>query len=292
MRIDLHAHSCVSDGTETPAAVVAAAYRAGLDVLALTDHDTTGGWAEAASAARSHGVRLVPGTEISCGRRQLSLHVLSYLHDPRSPGLRGEIDRARASRVSRARRMVARLAEDVEITWDDVRRQVSDGATVGRPHIADALVARGVVRDREEAFAGLVSSRGRYYVRHYAPDPALAVRLVVEAGGVAVLAHPLARQRGPVAGDEVIEELADAGLSGLEVHHRDHDPTARQHLGDLAQRLGLLVTGSSDYHGAGKPNLIGENTTRPEVLDEIVRQAAGRVADRAADEAAGRAGVG
>jgi 3',5'-nucleoside bisphosphate phosphatase len=289
MRIDLHTHSRVSDGTETPAEVVAAAARAGLDVLALTDHDSTDGWAEAITAARTHGVELVPGAEISCGRGDLSVHLLSYLHDPGAPGLRREIDRARASRIARAERMVERLAEDVEITWDDVRRQVAEGATIGRPHIADALVARGVVRDREEAFAGLLSSRGRYYVRHYAPDPALAVRMVVEAGGVAVMAHPLARYRGQVAGDEVIDELAAAGLSGLEVHHRDHDEYAREHLVGLAGRLGLLVTGASDYHGAGKVNRIGEHTTDPDVLAEIRHRAAGGAAGRAADRAAGGA---
>ncbi|MGN6302358.1 MAG: PHP domain-containing protein [Angustibacter sp.] len=275
MRTDLHTHSTVSDGTQPPAEVVASAREAGLDVLALTDHDSTGGWAEAAEAARRLGVRLVPGMEISCGSRGVSVHVLSYLHDPDDVTLAAEVDDARDSRHHRAERMVELLARDVDVSWADVQEQVADGATIGRPHIADALVARGVVRDREEAFAGLLSSRGPYYVRHYAPDPVHAVRLVVAAGGVPVMAHPMARRRGRVVADEVIEQMADAGLAGLEVYHRDHDHEEREHLLALARRLDLLVTGSSDYHGAGKPNRLGENTTDDEVLAEIERRATG-----------------
>ena len=267
--IDLHAHSSVSDGTEPPDEVVSSAARAGLDVVALTDHDTTAGWSAAAAAARREGVALVPGTEVSCAAHGVSVHLLSYLHDPASPGLRDEIELARSSRESRAVRMVELLGEDVDLTWDHVLEQVGEGTTIGRPHIADALVARGLVRDRTEAFAGLLSSRGPYYVRHYAPHPVDAVRLVVRAGGVAVMAHPLARKRGRVVDDEVIEEMAAAGLAGLEVDHRDNDPEAREHLRALARRLDLFVTGSSDYHGSGKPNRLGENTTDPGVLQEI-----------------------
>ena len=273
--IDLHAHSSVSDGTEPPDEVVSSAARAGLDVVALTDHDTTSGWAAAAAAARRTGVALVPGTEVSCAAHGVSVHLLSYLHDPASPGLRDEIELARSSRESRAVRMVELLGEDVDLTWDHVMEQVGEGTTIGRPHIADALVARGLVRDRTEAFAGLLSSRGRYYVRHYAPHPVDAVRLVVQAGGVPVMAHPLARKRGRVVDDEVIEEMATAGLAGLEVDHRDNDPEAREHLRALARRLDLLVTGSSDYHGTGKPNRLGENTTDPDVLKEIEARGTG-----------------
>jgi predicted metal-dependent phosphoesterase TrpH len=273
--IDLHTHSAVSDGTQSPAQVVHSAAEAGLDVLALTDHDTTAGWASAAEQALQDGVRLVRGMEISSTAGGVSVHLLSYLHDPEHPGLLDVVERTRRSRLTRAERMVELLAHDVDIRWDDVRAQVQDGGSVGRPHIADALVARGVVRDRTEAFAGLLSARGGYYVRHYAPDALDAVRLVVDAGGVAVMAHPMAHLRGRVVGDEVIVALAGAGLAGLEVFHRDNDNDAQAHLLELSQELDLLVTGSSDYHGTGKPNRLAENTTEPAVLAEIESRATG-----------------
>lgn len=270
MRIDLHTHSCESDGTQSPAEVVAAAAVTGLDVVALTDHDTTSGWRQAAAAADRLGLRLVRGMEVSCSAGGISVHLLSYLHDPASPALLAETERARQSRELRARRMVDRLGADVALTWEQVQRHVVEGATIGRPHIADALVAQGVVADREEAFEHFLSAHGPYHVRHYAPDPVAAVRLVVAAGGVPVMAHPLARLRGRVVGDDVIEAMVDAGLAGLEVEHRDITPPDREHLRALARRLGLFTTGSSDYHGSGKPNVLGENMTAPDVLDEIL----------------------
>ncbi|MEJ5944912.1 PHP domain-containing protein [Pseudokineococcus basanitobsidens] len=267
--IDLHAHSRASDGTQSPAEVVASARDAGLDVVALTDHDTTAGWDEAAAAATSTGVALVRGTEISCHHGGTSIHLLSYLHDPLAPGLRAELDLSRASRLHRAEVMVARIGADLPLTWDDVLEQVSGDATVGRPHVADALVAKGLARDRGHAFATVLSTRSPYFVGHHAPDAVQAVRLVRAAGGVPVFAHPRAVLRGRVVADEVVAELADAGLVGLEVHHRDHDEPAVRHLADLAGALGLLVTGSSDYHGAGKDNRLGERTTAPEVLEAV-----------------------
>ncbi len=278
MLIDLHTHSTESDGTLSPAEVVEAARDAGLDVVALTDHDTTGGWGQASAAVESTGVALVPGIELSCSSRGISVHLLGYLIDPAAPRLVEEIERARASRLTRARRMVELLAPDTGLTWDDVVAQTAPGATVGRPHIADALVARGVVSSRDEAFASLLASRGKYHVSHYAPDAVDAVTLVREAGGVPVMAHPLAGWRGRVVADGVIEQMADAGLAGLEVHHRDHDARATEHAADLAKRLGLLMTGSSDFHGDGKPNRLGEHTTDEEVLAAIERRATGPTA--------------
>jgi predicted metal-dependent phosphoesterase TrpH len=273
--IDLHTHSSVSDGTQPPAHVIACAARAGLDVVALTDHDATAGWDEASAAARRLGVRLVPGMEISCSAGGTSIHLLSYLHDPDNAALAATVTAARDSRERRAERMVELLSADVDISWPFVRQHIGDGATIGRPHIADALVAKGIVRDRTEAFAGLLSSSGPYYVRHYAPDPLEAVRLVLDAGGVPVMAHPRARSRGRIVDDSVIEAMADAGLMGLEVGHRDNPAEDQAQLRDLAKRWDLLVTGSSDYHGEGKPNRLGENTTAPHVLDEIVARATG-----------------
>ncbi|MFJ3956339.1 PHP domain-containing protein [Arthrobacter sp. NPDC090010] len=278
MRIDLHAHSNISDGTEPPAELVASAARAGLDVVALTDHDTTDGWAEASAAAQQHGVALVPGMEISCRTREgISVHLLSYLHDPTHPGLLEEITKARDARLSRAERMVALLSEDYPLNWDDVTQHLAPGATIGRPHIADALVAAGIVADRTEAFATILTSHSRYYVQHYAADPALAVELVRAAGGVSVFAHPVARARGRVVGEHTFEEMIDAGLGGVEVWHRDNPQEGREFLLSLAARHELIVTGSSDYHGAGKPNLLGENLTAPEQLARIEEQASGSV---------------
>ncbi len=269
MRIDLHTHSTASDGTDSPAEVVAVARAAGLDVVALTDHDTTSGWAEATEAARATGVVLIPGVELSCQWQGIGVHLLSYLHDPDHPGLLAELSRTRTDRVTRARRMVRRIAADYPLTWQDVVAATPEGATVGRPHIADALVARGHVGDRDEAFATLLHSRAAYYVRHYSPDPIAAVALVRDAGGVPVMAHPRAARRGRVVPEEVIAAMAGAGLAGLEVDHRDHLPGEREQLRDLARRLGLFVTGASDYHGSGKVNRIGENLSTPETLERI-----------------------
>jgi predicted metal-dependent phosphoesterase TrpH len=272
VRIDLHTHSSVSDGTETPGELVASAHAAGLDVVALTDHDTTAGWAEASDAARAVGVALVPGTEVSALSRGVSVHLLSYLQDPADSALAGVIAQTREARLHRGRAIVERLSEDLPITWDDVLAQQSPGTVVGRPHIADALVALGVVPDRTAAFADLLSARGRYYVPYYAPEAVEAVQAILASGGVPVFAHPGADGRGRVVPDSDVEELAEAGLAGLEVHHRDHTPEQRARLTALADRLGLLVTGSSDYHGTGKDNVLGENTTAPEVLAEIERR--------------------
>ncbi len=276
--IDLHTHSTASDGTDSPARLVEVAARAGITTLAITDHDTTSGWPEAAESAGRFQIGLVRGAEISAIARTpgwgTGVHLLAYLHDPTHPDLLAETERTRDDRTSRARRMVDLLGQDYPITWDDLLAQTKSGTTIGRPHIADALVAAGVVQDRDEAFATMLRPGTRYYVGHYAPDAVAAVQAVRAAGGVPVFAHPGADARGRVVPDSTIEELAAAGLAGLEVDHRDHTPDARRRLRDIAGSLDLLVTGSSDFHGAGKRNLIGENTTEPEVLEAIAEQGA------------------
>lgn len=272
VHIDLHTHSRVSDGTDAPAELMVNAARAGLDVVALTDHDTTAGWDEAAARVEATGVALVRGTEVSCTASGISVHLLSLLQDPDHAQLRAELERSRVSRDSRARLMVERIGADLGLTWADVEAQSGDDTTIGRPHIADALVARGYVADREEAFETILRTGSPYYVRYHAPDAVEAVRLVRAAGGVPVFAHPRASARGRVVGRDVIEAMAAAGLAGLEVDHRDHDERARAELRLLAAELGLLVTGSSDYHGAGKPNRLGENTTSPAVLAQIEKE--------------------
>ena len=261
---------------------MASAARAGLDVVALTDHDSTDGWAEASIAARENGMAMVPGMEVSCRTGQgISVHLLSYLHDPAHPGLLEEITKAKDARLTRAERMVTLLAEDYPLTWDDVIHHVAPGATLGRPHIADALVAAGVVSHRSEAFTSILTSHSRYFVQHYAPDPATAVELVRAAGGVPVFAHPVASGRGRVVGERTYRDMIDAGLAGLEIDHRDNPEEGREFLRSLAAKHGLLITGSSDYHGTGKPNLFGENLTAPEVLARIEELGTGTAVVRA-----------
>lgn len=276
VRIDLHTHSTVSDGTESPAEVMRAAAAAGLDVVALTDHDSTAGWQEAAQEAIRLGLVLVPGMEVSCRTDSgISVHVLSYLHDPTHPGLLAEVEKSRDARLSRAERMVEKLSADFPISWAHVMEHVAEGATIGRPHIADTLVAMKVVGTRSEAFAGILSARSPYWVSHYAPHPVDAVALVRAAGGVPVFAHPMASARGRIVDLQATEEMIEAGLLGLEIDHRDNADDGRAELREIADRNNLLVTGSSDYHGTGKPNRLGENLTRPDMLARLEELASG-----------------
>lgn len=270
MSIDLHTHSRVSDGTQNPADLVREAAEVGLSVIAVTDHDTTAGWAQAIAAGRALGVRVLPGVEISSQSRGRSVHLLGYGLDATHPTLVDELAKARSSRLTRMRAMVERMASDgIPITYDEVLAQVSDGATLGRPHLADALVAKGVVRDRDEAFEDILHNQSPYYVGHYAPSVGAALALVHAAGGAAVLAHPFPRGRGYGISIDLIERLAAHGLDGIEVEHPDHDPGVVLSTRALAARLGLVPTGSSDYHGTGKVNRLGQCTTSAESLAEL-----------------------
>ncbi|MFJ5560928.1 PHP domain-containing protein [Streptomyces sp. NPDC093250] len=275
MRIDLHTHSTASDGTDTPAELVRKAAAAGLDVVALTDHDTTRGHADALSAL-PRGLTLVTGAELSCRLDGISMHMLAYLFDPEEPALLAERELVRDDRVPRAKSMVAKLNDlGVPVTWEQVQRIAGDGS-VGRPHVATALVELGVVPSVSDAFTQQwLADGGRAYVEKHETDPFEALRLVKNAGGVAVFAHPAATKRGRTVPESAIARLAEAGLDGLEVDHMDHDPDTRARLRGLAKELGLLVTGSSDYHGSRKTCVLGEFTTDPEVYGEITRRATG-----------------
>ena len=271
----MHAHSSASDGTELPADLIRSAAAAGLDVVALTDHDTTSGWAAAVEALPA-GLTLVRGAEISCEIDGVSMHLVAYLFDPSHEGLAEEMGMAFDDRTPRAKAIIAKLADaGYPVAWQDVLDLLEPGATVGRPHIADVLVAKGIVPDRDTAFTQLLHNDGPFFVDHYYVDPVKAVQLVRAAGGVPVFAHPAASHRGRTVDDSVITKLADAGLAGIEVDHRDNPPDARVRLREIAAELGLFVTGASDYHGSGKPNLLGENTTDPEVFAALVEQATG-----------------
>jgi predicted metal-dependent phosphoesterase TrpH len=270
---DLHLHSAFSDGTQDPAEVMAAAHAHGVRTAALTDHDTTSGWAAAAEAAASLGMTFVPGMELSARHEWRSVHVLAYLIDPDDGPLRAMTERIRSSRLDRARLMADRISRDYDLVWDDIVEQTTDGATVGRPHIADALVARGLVRDRAEAFSSILSPGGDYYVALYAPDPVTAVELVVGAGGVPIIAHPAGR--AGLLPTRLLERMLRAGLAGFELGHRENVEPGLSALRRLSAERGLIVTGSSDYHGLGKPNQPGENTTTDDMVARIVERATG-----------------
>jgi predicted metal-dependent phosphoesterase TrpH len=273
--IDLHAHSSVSDGTERPADLVRAAAASGLDGVALTDHDSTAGWAEAAEAVRGLPMTLLPGLELSTRTGWSSVHVLGYLVDPADPALAAETERIRGDRLVRARSMVDRIGQDHPITWDDVLAEATVGATIGRPHIADALVRLGLETDRSAAFRGILHPSSGYYEPHDAPTPLRGVELIRAAGGVPVIAHPAASSRGVVIDEPMLRQLVDAGLGGLEVDHRENAASGKRTLLDWTERYGLFVTGSSDYHGTGKPNRLGEHRTARRSFDTIVEQATG-----------------
>lgn len=271
---DLHLHSNHSDGTESPAEVVGQAHAHGVRTLALTDHDRTTGWDEAGDAAVALGMTFLPGMELSAKHEWRSVHVLGYLFDPGDEALRAETQRIRDDRIGRAGRIVRSIGRDYDLGWDDVLAQTAADATVGRPHIADALIARGIVRDRTEAFDGILHPREGYYEPHYAPDPLTAVRLITQAGGVAVIAHP-ATGRDRMMPVPFIERLVAAGLGGLEIDHRENTESGRRALREIAATHDLIVTGSSDYHGSGKPNRPGENITAPAQVARIIERATG-----------------
>ena len=271
-RFDLHTHSVYSDGTTTPAEIARDAAAAGLAGFALTDHDTTSGWDDAREAAASHRVDFLPGIELTTHTGRRSAHLLAYGPDPLDLALGAELALLRDSRVHRARAMADRLSADFAIDWDAVFAVA--GRSVGRPHLADALVAGGYAVDRSAAFTSILSPSGPYYLPIYALDTVAAIRLVRAAGGLPVLAHPAAgRQRTPFA-DAEIERLTEAGLWGIELDHPENLPDWLPALRESAERRGLVITGASDYHGAGKPNRLGERTSARALVEEIRSQVA------------------
>ncbi|MEY3319953.1 MAG: hypothetical protein RL393_533 [Actinomycetota bacterium] len=282
MLIDLHTHSNASDGTDSPSELIDKAISKGLDVIALTDHDTVAGWDEAISALKSHEsnskMDLVLGSEVSCqGADGTSIHMLGLLFDPNYSPLISEFEKTRENRVTRMSRIISRLNEaGIEITIEEVNAQKRGDATLGRPHLADALVARGHVASREEAFNIFLHNGSKFYINHYSPSPEVAIRLIKEAGGVAVIAHPLASRSGRKIDLETLNQLIQAGLDGIEVDHRDHNEMERSELMRLAIEHNLVVTGSSDYHGTGKLNQLAEFTTHPEQWERLEAKAKAR----------------
>lgn len=278
VRIDLHTHSSASDGTDSPAELVRAAAQAGLDVVALTDHDTTAGWAEA-RAALPAGMTLVPGMEMSCtgdgeDGDPVSVHMLAYLFDPDNAVFAVERERLRAERVQRVRAMAERMAADgLPIDPDEVLATANGAA--GRPHLARALVKAGVVDSVGAAFDSLLVEGGPYYVEKADTPLVDAVAMVAAAGGVSIVAHARARRRGRLLSEAAIREAVTRGLGGVEVAHPDHTEADRTMLLALAAELDLITTGSSDYHGTNKTVKLGECTTDPSQFEALVAKASG-----------------
>jgi 3',5'-nucleoside bisphosphate phosphatase len=248
---------------------------AGLDAVALTDHDTVAGIA-AAGSALSPGLTLVPGMELSCRRDGHSIHMLAYLFDPDHPELAEQVLAIRQSRVSRARAMVARLADlGTGVTWEQVTSIAGEGV-IGRPHIARAMLAQGVIESFDEAFTEQwIGPGGRAHVQRYALDPVAAIGIVTSAGGVCVLAHPFAEARGWLVPQDLIAELARAGLAGVEVAHPSHDEAQRAVLTDLARQLDLVATGGSDDHGELTNDRIGVESTGALAFERLMSAATG-----------------
>lgn len=284
VRIDLHTHSTESDGTDTPTELVGAAVAAGLDVIALTDHDTTAGWAEAARAVRGHngsGLRVVPGAELSCsspdGRGStITVHLLAYLFDPASRALADEQARLRVERRARLHTMATRMARDgFPVDPDELMAGLPPDSPGGRPHLGRALVEAGTVTSVDEAFERFLGTKGSYYLPRTDTPVLRAIEMISDAGGVTVLAHPFAAARGPMVTADVVRDLAGHGLAGIEIDHPDHDEPTRAELRDLAGELDLIPTGSSDYHGTNKTVVIGQETTAEESLERLIQLGTG-----------------
>ena len=275
--IDLHTHTTASDGTDSPFALVKKALATGVTTLGITDHDSTAGWAEAVTAIQPQ-IQLVLGAEVSCLTTDgISVHMLGLLFDGEDEQIQQMLSDSRDTRLPRMRKMVALLqADGFDISLEDVYQAAPDQATIGRPHLADALVAKKIVATRDEAFADLLHNESKYYVTHAAPTPADAIATIKSAGGVAVIAHPFASRRGQILTADSFQDLVAAGLDGIEVHHRDQNAAEQQVLIEIARELHLVTTGASDYHGTGKLNSMAENTTHPAQWEALEARASAR----------------
>lgn len=276
--IDIHAHTIVSDGTDSPRALVNNAIIQGIDVLGVTDHDSVAGWEEASGAIRGK-IKLALGAEISCLTLSgLSVHMVGLLFDGSDVAMLEMLEQTRDDRIPRMIKMIELLnADGISITMEDINAVKPLGATLGRPHLADALVSLGFIKSREDAFKGLLNNGSKYYVAHMAPTPEIAIAQIRASGGVAIIAHPFASHRGETLSPDDFLPLLEAGLNGIEVDHRDQSPEERKILREIAKALDLAVTGSSDYHGTGKLNRLGENVTTPEEWAKLESQAEGKV---------------
>jgi hypothetical protein len=274
--IDLHTHSNRSDGTFEPTEIVRRAVERDLEVIALTDHDTTEGLEEAIAAGHELGVEVVPGVEFSAEYERTSIHVLCYWPDVENAELQGELQRLRDDRFRRGELMVEKLqAIGFDISFDRVR-EIAGGGNIVRPHVAQAMVEAGIVPTEKDAFDLWIADGKPAHVGKHALDPVDAVALIRSASGICVLAHPGMWGDQTSVPDELIERMAEAGMQGLEVDHTDHDEETRAYYRAMAERLGLVPTGGSDCHGDRyDPIRLGTSVCDPESFAAL-REVAGR----------------
>jgi 3',5'-nucleoside bisphosphate phosphatase len=266
---DLHTHTVFSDGVTTPEVNAQLATAAGLRGVALTDHDTTEGWDRQAAACRVHGLEFIPGLELSTELEGLSIHILGYWVDAAHPALAAECDRLRNERARRAGRILQRLTDlGLPVTLDRVLAHAAD-APIGRPHIAAAMVEAGHVPDTAAAFDRYLADGGPAWVPKHAVLPEEGVRLIRQAGGVAVLAHPGLEDRSRPVHGPLLDRLVGAGLSGIEADHAAHPPEVAAYWREVAAERELLVTGSSDFHGTDPDTTIGAATTSREAVEAL-----------------------
>jgi predicted metal-dependent phosphoesterase TrpH len=269
--IDLHSHSTCSDGSETPTRVIELAAEAGCHAIALTDHDGLGGIEEARAAAAQHAIRFVPGCEVSCKFNPGTMHVLCYFVEPGDGPLQDQLERLRNDRVTRNDRLIARLNElDIPITLEQVAEEAG-GSTLGRPHFAEALVKLGAVKTYQDAFDKLLAKGGPAYIPKAFIDAPTTIDAATGSGALAVLAHPLSLKLEPAPLEQLVGELAEAGLTGMECYYGRYSPEEREGLAAIAARHGLVATGGSDYHGTHKPDLaVGTGTGDLDVPDSAL----------------------
>jgi len=271
--IDLHAHSTASDGSYSPSEVVRLARDAGLRAVALTDHDTTDGLAEAVAAGEALGVEVIPGVEISAKHGGDTMHILGYFLDFHSGQLEERLAVLKQARKDRNPKIIAKLnALGIAVTMEQVER-LSGGGQVGRPHIARALLESGYIKSIQQAFDIFLKNGGKAYVSKFRFPPAEALDMIRQARGVPVLAHPFTLEMGSAGAlRELLKELKADGLAGVEVFYADHAPEQEAMYLKLAQELGLLVTGGSDFHGLNKPEVtLGRIRSRDRLTYDLIK---------------------